>query len=87
MLGYLDKQFGDRASKGDKSNLGHMRNEVARLEALLAEQKERTAGTTDDEKVEDRGSEDETNSDVSNRLPLIFVGRKRKTSWKILLKE
>jgi len=42
-----------------------MRSEVSRLEALLDAQKEKTAGT-DNEKAEDRNSEDETDEEVSN---------------------
>jgi len=78
MLQYLEKQFGDRASKGDKANLMHMRNEVARLEALLAEQKDRTAGTSDDRKS-DKGSEHETDSDVSYLRFCLILCHNRKT--------
>ena len=39
-----------------------MRNEVARLEALLEQQKEKTAGSSNDKnlEVDDRGSEDQS---------------------------
>ena len=43
-----------------------MRDEAKRLEVLVEEQKERTAGTTDDDKPEDRNSESETDEDVSH---------------------
>ena len=65
MLKYLEEKYGERATRGDKNGLEFMRNEAKRLEALVQEQKEKTAGTTDDDKNEDRGSENETDEDVS----------------------
>lgn len=65
MLKYLEKKFGDRATQGDKGNLMHMRNEVVRLEALYEQYKEKTAGSSNDIKQEDRGSEDESEQSVS----------------------
>ena len=61
----MEDLYGERATKGDKQNLQGMRSEVSRLEALLDAQKEKTAGT-DNEKAEDRNSEDETDEEVSN---------------------
>ena len=64
----MEDKFGDRATRGDKAGLEFLRNEVKRLEVLVAEQKEKTAGTTDDDKKSEKGSENETDDDVS--LPL-----------------
>ena len=66
MLQYLEEQFGERATKGDKHNLEFMRNEAARLEAQYNEvlQKEKqTADNTGDEP--ERNSESDTDEDVS----------------------
>lgn len=65
MLEYLEKKYGDRATQGDKQNLENMRNEVKRLEILYQEHKEKTAGSSNDKRKEDRGSEDESDEDVS----------------------
>jgi hypothetical protein len=72
MLKYLEDKYGERATKGDKSNLNAMRSEAARLQALSDQQKEKTAGTTDDDKAEDRASEDETDESVSVTSALII---------------
>ena len=61
MLKYLEDKFGERATKGDKANLINMRNEVVRLEAMLEGQKDKTAGSTqDDNVVGDKNSEDQS---------------------------
>ena len=65
MLKYFEDKYGERATKGDKQNLVFLRAEVERLEAQMENNKTKTAGTTDDEKVEPQNSEDETDSDVS----------------------
>lgn len=66
MLKYLEETYGERATKGDKSVLLNMRNEATRLEALVAEQKAREATLQkSEEPEEDRGSEHETDEDVS----------------------
>lgn len=79
MIKYMEEKFGDRATKGDKSGLEFLRNEVKRLEVLVAEQKEKTAGTTDDDKKSDKGSENETDSDVSTlpNIQLITYSKNR----------
>lgn len=64
MLKYLEDLYGERATRGDKTALDNIKNEVARLEELVKQQKENTKGDTDD-KEEARGSEDETDEDVS----------------------
>ena len=64
MLKYLEDLYGDRATRGDKSALENIKKEVARLEDLVKQQIENTRGDTD-EKEEARGSEDETDEDVS----------------------
>lgn len=68
MIKYMEEKYGERATKGDKNQLEFIRNEAKRLEILVQEQKEKTAGTTDDDKQEDRGSENETDEDVSFTL-------------------
>lgn len=40
--------------------LQFLRTEAARLEEMLEQQKERTAGTTDEDRHEEKGSEDES---------------------------
>ena len=57
MLKYLEDKYGSRASQGDKANLMNMRAEVGRLEALLDQQKVKTAGTSQNDAQSDRGSE------------------------------
>lgn len=67
MLEYLSSRFGERATIGDKMNLINMRNEVKRLEALLAEKKAKGDNKEDERSdKEGRGSENETEESVSN---------------------
>ena len=80
MLKYLEDKFGERATQGDKSNLVFMRGEVERLQALVDAQNEKTKGTTDDEKAEDRNSESETDEDVSATPHLIKSFRMKMTT-------
>lgn len=68
MLKYLEDHYGDRATQGDKTALEAIRAETTRLKGLSDQQKEKTAGTTDDEHKEPLGSEDETDEDVSFRF-------------------
>ena len=49
MLKYLEDKFGHQATQGDKSILMNMRAEAARLEALLDQQRAKTAGTSQNE--------------------------------------
>lgn len=67
MVKYLEQSYGDRATKGDKGALAELRKEAARLESLYEQQKVQTTGTTDDEKNADKGSENETDEDVSGQ--------------------
>ena len=67
MLKYLEDLYGERATRGDKTALDNIKNEVTRLEDLVNKQKENTKGDTDD-KEEARGSEDETDEDVSKKM-------------------
>ncbi len=67
MLKFLEDHYGERATQGDKTALAAVRSEVQRLKGLADQQKEKTAGTTDDEHREPLGSEDETDEDVSFR--------------------
>jgi len=62
MLKYMEQQYGDRASRGNKSTLQDMTNEAARLEQLVKAQQEKTRGNTDDAKSE-KGSEHTTDED------------------------
>ncbi len=57
-----------------------MRNEAARLEQLVKEQKEKNAGNTNDEKPAEVNSEDETDeevrlNDISTYFKLKLIGR------------
>ena len=68
MLHYLEEQYGDRATKGDKHNLEFMRNEANRLEAQYAEvlEKEKNVVHVGQEDVKSaRNSESDTDEDVS----------------------
>jgi len=62
MLKYMEGQYGDRATRGNKSTLQDMTNEAARLEQLVKAQQEKTRGNTDDAKSE-KGSEHTTDED------------------------
>ena len=76
MLKYLEDNYGERATIGDKGHLQFLRSECARLQVLVDQQKEQTAGTTDDEKKSDVGSENETDEDVSkfwNKLSILIL--------------
>lgn len=68
MIKYLEDKFGERAFIGDKSNLEFVRKEVERLETLQKQlqDKQKTAGTTDDNQAPERNSESETDSDNSD---------------------
>lgn len=72
MLKNLEEKYGDRATQGDKSTLENLRNEAARLEALVANQRAREAEEKKVEKKSDIGSENETEESVS--ADLIFAG-------------
>ena len=78
MLQYLEKKYGERATVGDKQNLINLRNEVKRLEAQLAEKKQKTADSSNDHKS-DKGSENETDEDVSSGIQVtrVIIGRRR----------
>merc|ERR1712166_283590 len=65
MLKYMEGQYGDRATRGNKSTLQDMTNEAARLEQLVKAQQEKTRGNTDDAKSE-KGSEHTTDEDDSD---------------------
>ena len=64
MLKYLEDKYGDRATQGDKSTLMFMRSEATRLEELVNEKKEKDKDADAGEKSE-KGSEMETDEDVS----------------------
>ena len=59
MLKYMENQYGDRASRGNKSTLQDMRNEADRLENQVKDMKEKTRDDTADKKS-DKGSEHTT---------------------------
>ena len=65
MLKYLEDMYGDRATRGDRTALANIQSEVLRLEGLVEAQKEKTRDNTAEEREEERGSEDETDEDVS----------------------
>lgn len=64
MLKYLEDKYGERATQGDKSTLQFMRSEATRLEDLVNEKKEKDKDADAAEKSE-KGSEMETDEDVS----------------------
>ena len=74
MLQYLEEQYGERATKGDKHNLEFMRNEAKRLEAQFEEvtQKEKQNAGQDDHKSA-RNSESDTDEDVSKSTCQLIV--------------
>jgi len=67
MLQYLEEQYGERATKGDKHNLEFMRNEAKRLQAQYDEvlENEKHANAGQDEQKSARNSESDTDEDVS----------------------
>ena len=67
MLQYLEEQYGERATKGDKHTLEFMRNEAKRLEAQYAEvlDKEKQANAGQEDHKSARNSESDTDEDVS----------------------
>lgn len=82
MLKFLEDHYGERATQGDKTALAAVRSEVQRLKGLADQQKEKTAGTTDDEHREPLGSEDETDEDDEDDyvddLPEVIAKKKAK---------
>lgn len=83
MLKYLEKKYGERATIGDKQNLVNMRNEVKRLEAILAEKKQNKdsgseAGDHDKDKGSEHETEDEDEDDYVEILPEKLEQRKNK---------
>lgn len=82
MLKYLEDHYGDRATQGDKTALEAIRTETTRLKDLSDQQKEKTAGTTDDDHKEPMGSEDETDEDEEDdyldELPEVLAKKKAK---------
>ena len=67
MIQYMENNFGERATQGDKTALEFLRKEAVRLEDLLESQKATKTAPTDDEK-EELNSEDETDEDVSGTI-------------------
>jgi len=65
MLQYLEEQYGERATKGDKHTLEFMRNEAKRLEAQYAEvlDKEKQANAGQEDHKSARNSESDTDED------------------------
>ena len=68
MLRYLEEQYGERATKGDKHNLEFMRNEAKRLEAQYQEvlDKEKQMNAAAGDQKSERNSESETDEDVGD---------------------
>ena len=63
MLKYLEDTYGERATMGDKGNLEFLRSEANRLEGLVQKQREQKKGEAEVKSA--RGSEQETDEDVS----------------------
>ena len=63
MLKHLEAKYGERATVGDKSHLLFLRNETDRLEQEVKALRAKQAAEQHDEEA--RGSEDETDEDVS----------------------
>ena len=61
MLGYLEKQFGERALNGDFDQIGILKAKIKEVESKLEAQRAKKAKTYDKESA--KHSEDETDSD------------------------
>lgn len=65
----MEKEYGERATNGDRAKLQMLRDEAERLEKLVAEMRDKQ----NDDYHNDRGSEDETeeseDDDVVDILP------------------
>ena len=72
MLKFLDDKYGERATQGDKSTLMFMRTEAERLEELVNEKKEKEKDADAADKSE-KGSEMETDEDVSILPFYLFI--------------
>ena len=64
MVEYIEKQFGERATNGDKQEAVTLQAKIAELEQKLEKQKALSASTAEETK-KDMNSEDETDEDVS----------------------
>jgi len=78
MAKYMVREFGERALNGDKGSTTILLAKIAELEARLEHQRAAENSTADSKPKSDVGSENETDSDVSQPTwPLLIqmVGR------------
>ena len=66
MAEYLEREFGERALNGDKSQKDLLLTKIAELEKRLETQRAADNSTADSKPKSDQGSEHETDSDVSD---------------------
>ena len=66
MVKYMEREFGERAMNGDRDQLSLLQAKIADLEQQLEQQKagQNTAASDD---RSDKGSENETDEDVSRQ--------------------
>ena len=72
MVEYIEKQFGERATNGDKQEAVTLQAKIAELEQKLEKQKALSASTAEETK-KDMNSEDETDEDVSEHIDFLKV--------------
>jgi len=84
MLDYLEKQYGDRALNGNVNELESLQRRILEVEAKLELKKTRKAKESESSSEDDRGSEHETDNDVSFWFTnlLTRVARSLTTTWK-----
>lgn len=68
MVEYMEREFGERALNGDKSQAAILQAKIAELERMLDTQRAAENSTADSKPRSDMGSENETDSDVSYKF-------------------
>ena len=77
MVEYMEREFGERALNGDKSQAAILQAKIAELERLYEQQRAADNSTADSKPKSEMGSEQDTDSDVSYTsmmmLQLVFL--------------
>jgi hypothetical protein len=73
MVAYLEREFGERALNGDKSQVAVLQAKIDELESQLERQRAAENSTADSKPKSDMGSEHDTDSDVSHRCLKSFL--------------
>jgi hypothetical protein len=73
MVKYMEREFGERALNGDKSSTAILIAKIAELERKLEQQRAAENSTADSKPKSEVGSENETDSDVSQPTWLLLI--------------